>query len=208
MNFALRRRRNLRSSLRYSGLLLLIAGLLLACTVLPMLRGWWDTAIPAALGSAIATLIVFAVAVNTPLEAFAYVALYLDRDPYSLPPPPRGFGRSIYRESGRLDAMAREAGLAPLSEFESADPLDTRELPAWHAPQAALPTVEHLIARADPALKPHLEYLRAALQAAGEKGARFYFLVLTLAGGTNARVQALRHGDLSVLDDGTKGARP
>ena len=71
--------------------------------------------------------------------------------------------------------MAREAGLAPLSEFESADPLDT--------------------AHADPALKSHLEYLRVALEKAG----KFYFLVTTLAGGTNARAEALRHGDLSVI---------
>jgi hypothetical protein len=43
-------------------------------------------------------------------------------------------------------------------------------------------------------LQHHLEYLRAALRAASEKGARFYFLVKTWAGGTNARVEALRHG--------------
>jgi len=199
MNFVQRRRRNLWSSLRYSGLLLLIAGLLLACTVAPMLRGWWDTAIPAALGSAIAALLVFAVAVNAPLEAVAYVTLYFDRDPYAMPRSPRGFGRALYRESGRLDAIARAAGLTPLSEFESADPLETREAPVWHAPEAALPTVEHLLAHADPKLQPHLEYLRAVLQAAAAKGAKFYFLVLTLAGGTNARVEALRHGDLSVI---------
>jgi hypothetical protein len=151
--------------------------------------------------------LLFAVIVNTPLEAIAYVALYLDRDPYSLPLPPRGFGRALYRESRRLDAMAREAGLTPLSEFESADPLDTHQLPVWHAPEAALVSVERLLARADPASQHHLEHLRVALQAASEKGARFYFLVLTWAGGTNPRVEALRHGDLSVLDDGAKAAR-
>jgi hypothetical protein len=59
--FALRRREKLRSSLRYAG--------------------WWDAALPAAIGSAIAALILVAVMVNTPLEAFAYVALYLDRTP-------------------------------------------------------------------------------------------------------------------------------
>jgi hypothetical protein len=102
----------------------------------------------------------------------------------------------------------RAIAVRRLSEFESADPLDTHELPVWHSPEAALPTVERLLARADPALQPHLEHLRVALQAASEKGAKFYFLVLTWAGGTNARVEALRHGDLSVLDDGTKAARP
>jgi hypothetical protein len=58
-----------------------------------------------------------------------------------------------------------------------------------------------------PALKHHLEYLHAVLQAASKKGAKFYFLVLTWAGGTNARVEALRHGDLSVLGDSAKAAR-
>jgi hypothetical protein len=51
-------------------------------------------------------------------------------------------------------------------------------------------------------LRHHLQYLRAVLQTANERGAKFYFLVLTLAGGTNARVEALRHGDLSVLGAG------
>lgn len=207
--FALRRRQKFMASLRYSGWLVLISGLLLACTVGPLYLGWWDTALPAAFGSAIAALLLFAVIVNTPLEAFVYVGLYLDRDPYSLPRPPSGFGRALYHESARLDAIAREAGLPPLSEFESPDPLDTHELPVWHPPEAALPTVEHLLARLDPAipLYRHLAYLRAALRAAGEKGARFYLLVLTLGGGTNARVEALRHGDFSVWDDGAKAGR-
>ena len=207
--FVQRRRENLRSALRYAGGMVLISTLLITCTVGPLYLGWWDTALPAAIGSAIAALILFAVIVNTPLEAFAYVAVYIDRDPYRLPLPPRGFGRALYRESGRLDAMAREAGLVPLSEFESADPLDTHELPVWHAPDSALPTVEHLLARVDPALPlhRHLEYLREVLRTARERSARFYFLVKTWAGGTNARVEALRHGDLNVLRDGTKGAR-
>jgi len=199
--FVLRRREKLRSSLRHAAWLLLVSILLVACTVGPLYLGWWDAAWPAAIGSAIAALILFAVILFTPLEAIAYVAVYIDRDPYSLPLPPRGFGRALYRESDRLDAMAREAGLTPLSGFESADPLDTHELPAWHAPDAALPTVEHLIARVDSALPlhRHLEYLRTALQTAREKGARFYFMVKTWAGVTNARVEALRHGDLGVL---------
>ena len=194
------------ASLRYSGWLLLISGLLLACTVGPLYLGWWDTALPTAIGSAIAALLLFAVVVNTPLELLAGVRLYFDRDHYQLPHPAFGFGRALYRESGRLDAMAREAGLTPLSDFESPDPLDTREVPVWHSPEAALPTVVHLLARLDPAipLYRHLESLRDALRAAGEKSAKFYFLVLTWGGGTNARVEALRQGDMSVLDQGAK----
>jgi len=200
MSFAASRRRKLWSSLRYAGALLAIGALLLACTVLPLHLGWWDSALPAALGTAIAVLLAFAVVVMTPLEAVAYVTLYADRDPHDRPrPQPRGFGRILYRESGRLDEVARAAGLAPLSEFESPDPLETHEAPHWHSPAAALATVEYLLTQADPALRPHLEYLRAWLEAARGTGARFYFLVLTLAGVTNARVEALRHGDLSVI---------
>jgi hypothetical protein len=199
--FALRYRQKLMAALRYSGWLLLISGLLLACTVAPLYLGWWDAALPAAIGSAIAALLVFAVIVNTPLEVLAFVSLYFDRDHYTLPHPKLGFGRAFYRESGQLDAMALEAGLTPLSEFESPDPLETHELPAWHDPEAALPTVEHLLAHLHPAnpVHPHLVSLRDALRAAKEKGAKFYFLVLTGGGGTNARVEALRRGDLSVL---------
>lgn len=199
MDFVLRRRRKLWSSLRYAGLLVLISAVLVGATAGPLYLGWWDAALPAAIGSAIAAVILVAVVVNTPLEAFAYVHLYVDRDPYSLPRAPRGFGRALYRESVRLDAIARDAGLAPLSHFESADPLETREAPVWHEPEAILPTVEHLLSRVEPPLRAHLEYLRGVLQVASAKGAKFYFLVLTLAGGTNARVEALRHGDLSVL---------
>lgn len=200
MSFAASRRRKFLSSLRHAARLLVISALLLAATVLPLHLGWWDSALPAAIGTAIAALLVFAVVVNTPLEAVAYVTLYADRDPYSRPrPEPRGFGRVLYRASGRLDETARAAGLTPLSAFESPDPLETFEAPRWHSPAAALPTVEHLLTQADPALRPHLEYLRAWLEAARDAGARFYFLVLTLAGGTNARVEALRRGDLSVI---------
>ncbi len=199
--FALRHRQKWMASLRYSGWLLLVSALLLACTVAPIFLGWWDTALPAAIGSAIAALLVFAVIVNTPLEAIAFVNLYFDRERDKLPHLKFGSLRALYRESGRLDAMALEAGLTPLSDFESPDPLDTHELPLWHPPEAALPTVEHLLARLDPgtALHRHLVSLRDALRAAGEKGAKFYLLVLTWGGGTNARVEALRHGDLSVL---------
>ena len=200
MSFAASRRRKLLSSLRHSAMLLAIGALLLAETVLPLHLGWWDSALPAAVGTAIAVLLAFAVVVNTPLEAVAYVNLYVDLYPYHGPrPQPRGFNRALYRESGRLDAIARVAGLIPLSDFESPDPLETREAPRWHSPAAALATVEYLLTQADPALRPHLEYLRAWLQAARDQGAQFYFLVLTLAGGTNARVEALRRGDLSVV---------
>jgi hypothetical protein len=195
--FAERRRASLLSALRYGGWLTLVAALLVGATVAPLIAGWWHTAIPAAIGSAIAALLLFAVAVNLPLELIPYVALYIERDDYR-PPPPRGFGRMLYRHSGALDALAAEAGLPPLSGFDSHDPLDTREPPAWHAAQAALPTVEHLLVRVsrDLPLHRHLQHLQAALQAARDKEARFFFLVLTWGGGTNARAEAMRRGQL------------
>jgi hypothetical protein len=199
--FAQRHRQNLRAALRHSGWLLLISGLLLACTVAPLPLGWWDTVLPAAIGSAIAALLLFAVIVNTPLESIASIALYFDRDHYTLPHPKSGFGRALYLESGRLDAMAQEVGLVPLSEFESPDPLATHEVPVWHSPDAALPTVEYLLTRVVPAspLFRHLESLRDALRAAREKGAKFYLLVRPWMSATNARVEALRRGEMSVL---------
>jgi hypothetical protein len=194
------RRAKLRRSLRHSGMLVLIAASVFAGTVGPLYAGLWDAALPAAIGSAVAALFLFAVAVNAPLEAVTYVALYFDRD-IGERHPPRGFGRALYRESGRLDALAAEAGMRPLSEFESADPLDTRQAPGWHAPDAALRTVDHLLARIDCAepLHAHLEYFRAALEAASQRGATFYLVLLTWGGGTNARVEAARRGELSVL---------
>lgn len=195
--FVLRRRARLRADLRYYGALLLTAASLLAAGFGPLVLGWWDSVAPAALGGAIAAVLLFAVAVNAPLEAFPCVSLYFDS--HRPAASPRGFGGALYRHSERLDASAREAGLAPLTEFESADPLDTKEAPVWHEPRAALPTVRHLLTRAEPALRPHLDYLRSVLEEADARGAKFYFLVGTMAGGTNARVESVRHGDLSIL---------
>lgn len=201
IRYAQRHREKWKASLRYSGWLLLVSALLIVTAVGPLYLGWWDTALPAAIGSAIAVLLLFAVVVNVPLEAFTFVRLIFDGDVDPLPCTTHRFARALYRESGRLDAMASEAGLAPLSDFESPDPLDTRKLPVWHSADAALPTVEHLLARVDPGIPMHghIECLRDALRRAQQRGARFYFLVATWAGGTNARVEALRRGDLSVL---------
>ena len=199
--FAQRHRQKWRASLRFGGRLLLISVLLVASTVGPLYLGWWETALPAAIGTAIAALLLLAAVVNVPLEAVVFISLVFDRAVVPLPCATHSFGRALYRESGRFDAMARDAGLPLFSDFESPDPLDTHELPLWHAPEAALPTVEYLLAQLDPKspLHRHLECLRDTLQGAQQKGARFYLLMLTWAGGTNARVEALRRGDLSVL---------
>ncbi len=171
------------SALRHSATLLLIAAALVACTVWPTLSGWWETVVPAALASAVAALLVLAVVVNTPLELVPYVALYFDRD-VGAGPVPGGFGRALYRE-------------AALSQFESPDPLRTQQQPEWHAPEPALPVLERLLAERPS--DPNLAYLQAALGAAARAEAKFYFNVLSWGGGTNARVEALRRGDTSVL---------
>jgi hypothetical protein len=198
--FAASRRAKLHANLSYSGWLILIACLFLAAGFAPLYAGWWDAAWPAAIGTAIAVLLILAVVINTPLEAFVSLAVYFEND-RGQPAVPWKFGRALYRESGRLETLALEAGLPPLSAFDSDDPLDTKALPRWHDPAAALPTVEHLLSRIDASqpLHAHLQYLRAALEAARVNDARFYLMVLSWAGGTNARVEALRRGDLSVI---------
>jgi hypothetical protein len=196
--FALRHRQKVIGAIRYSGWLLLFTGLVLASTVVPTFLHWWDTVVPAAIGIAIVALVLFSILMMLPLEFIAYVELYFDQHLDALPFPGFGSGRKLYRESGRLDALARDAGLPPLSDFESPDVLDTREPPIWHRPEAALPTVEHLLAHVDPRLKVHrdLRHVHAALRSANEKGVSFYLLLKTLSGVTNAEIEARRRGEV------------
>jgi hypothetical protein len=194
--FALRHRGKRMDALRSSGRLLAIAVALLAVTVTPMWLLWWETAVPAAIAAAIATLVVVTVLTMVPLETVAYVTIRFDG---GLDAGALGLraGRRLYRASGRLDSLAREAGLAELSRFESPDVLDTGEPPAWYEPRAALPTVDHLLARLDAAdpVRRDVAALQRALQAAAARGARFYLLVLTIAGMTNAHIEARRRGE-------------
>jgi hypothetical protein len=133
-----------------------------------------------------------------PLELIAYVDLYFDQSLDGLPYLGLRCGRRLYRESGRLDALACDAGLPPLSDFESPDVLDTREAPIWHRPETALPTIEHLLARMDSRLPVHLDlqHVHTALRSASEKGARFYLLLKTMSGITNAELEARRRGEV------------
>ena len=103
--FAASRRAKLRANLSYSGLLIAIACVLVAAGVGPLYAGWWDATWPAAIGTAIAALLLFAVAVNTPFEAFVSVCIYFESD-RGQPPRPWAFGRALYRDSGRLAALA------------------------------------------------------------------------------------------------------
>lgn len=198
--FALRHRRKVLSGLRYCGWLLLIGVLLLACTAGPLYLLWWETAVPAAIASAIVALLLFAIVTMMPLELFAYIAVYFDRELPRLPFPGFGYGRALYRESGRLDAMAREAGLPPLSDFESPDVVDTHKPPLFYRPEDALPTLEHLLARLDPDLRVHrdLRHVHAQLELASERGARFYLMLLTWSGVTNAYTEARRRVEVTV----------
>jgi hypothetical protein len=61
-----------------------------------------------------------------------------------------------------------------------------------------LPTIEHLLARADPRLAAHrnLQYVHTALREASQKGASFYLLLKTMSGVTNAEIEARRRGEL------------
>lgn len=193
--FSRRHRRKIMLSVRHAARLLGVGLIGLGVTLIPALLGWWDTVTPAAIGIAVLALILFSVVTMLPLELFAYLGLYFDRI-LELPFPGLRFGRALYRESGRLDVLAREAGLTPLSEFESPDVLDTNDAPIWREPRAALSTVEYLLAHVAPgtAVNRDLAHVRLALRLAEEKGASFYFLVLTLAGMTNAELEARRRG--------------
>lgn len=189
---AARHRAKIVAALRHSGALLGVALLLLALTATPTLLQWWDTAIPAAIGSALAAVVLFSVIAMLPLEFFAYLDVHFDRE------VPRAFagiafGRRLYRESGRLDAMAREAGLPALSGFESPDIIDTGEMPAWHEPEAVLPTIDFLIEKTrGEKVGRELVFLGEALRAAAEQRASFYLLLHTWAGFTNAEIHARR----------------
>lgn len=196
--FALRHRQKVLEAIRYSSWLLLFAGLVLASAVVPTFLLWWDTVVPAGIGIAIVALVLFGVLTMLPLELIAYVDLYFDQQLDGLPYLGLRSGRRLYRASGRLDAMARDAGLRPLSDFESPDVLDTREPPIWHRPEAALPTLEHLVGRVDSRLAVHrdLQHVHTALRSATERGARFYILLHTMGGMTNAEIEARRRGEV------------
>jgi hypothetical protein len=128
--FALRQREKRIRALRYAARLLLISVIVLVCTVVPTLLHWWDTVVPAAIGTAIVALLLFGILVSLPLEfVFCYIWLYFDGEPNRIPHPGPRFGRALYRESARLDEWAREAGLPPLTDFESPDVTETGEPP-------------------------------------------------------------------------------
>ena len=186
------------STLRHGGWLLLFGGVVFACTVGPMLLGWWDTALPAAIGAAFFAVVLVSVVVNLGLELIASVHAYFDRrlGDVAIPWPN---GVALYAESTRLDALARGAGLPLLSEFESSDDLDSGTAPTWHPPELALPTVGHLIAHAAPGTRVHRELLtlRTALLSARAKNARFCLLVQSWGRGASAEIESHRRGSFS-----------
>jgi len=194
---ALRHRRKLIVSICGCGKLLLFGIFVLAVTAGPTYLLGWNNLFFAGIGAAIFVLVWFTVVLMLPLEFIAYVGIYFDQTLVGIPFPGFSFGRGLYRESGRLDEMARKAGLRPLSEFESPDVVDTGEPPNWHHPESALPTVEHLLTQTDSSGAVHrdLRHVQAALRLANEKGARFYLLLLTWSGFTNAEFEALRRGE-------------
>ena len=186
-----RHRARFKSTLRHGGRFLLFGGIVLACTAGPTLLGWWDTALPAAIGAAFFAVVLVSVLVNLGLELIASVHAYFDRRLGDVEIPWTS-GRALYSESSRLDALAREAGLPLLSEFESPDDLDTGIAPAWHLPDLALPTVGHLLAHTAPGTRLHRDLLtlRTALLSARAKNARFCLLVQSWGRGANADTES------------------
>lgn len=186
------------ATLRQGGGLLLLGSLMLIGTAGPTSLGWWESALPAAIGAAFFAVVLVSVVVNLALEFAASVHAYFDRRLGDVEMPwPNGL--ALYWQSGRLDVLARGAGLPLLSDFESADDLDTGVPPAWHPPDLALPTIGHLLAHSTPGSRLHRELvtLRNALLSARAKNARFCLLLQSWGRGTNAEKESHRHGSFA-----------
>jgi hypothetical protein len=106
-------------------------------------------------------------------------------------------GAAVARNCRRLDELAAEQGIAPLSSFGFAD--DLRGEPVtWHEPRAGIEAISRLLSEidaggADTVLARELEAIRGALETTAGKGAKFA-LILRSGDGTNAREHALRAG--------------
>jgi hypothetical protein len=106
-------------------------------------------------------------------------------------------GQVVARNCRRLDRLAVDSGVSPVSAFGYADDLRGDTL-AWHDPRSGLETVSALIKALDPGgadgkLVEELSNIRDALQIAVEKGAKFCF-ILRSGDGTNAQEHMLRKG--------------
>lgn len=108
-----------------------------------------------------------------------------------------GSGEEVAKQCRRLDAVAMEKGVAPLSAYGYADDVKGETL-VWHDPRAGLETISALLAALrsdgpDGKLAEELGRIRAALQVAAEQGAKFC-LILRSFDGTNAREHEMRKG--------------
>jgi hypothetical protein len=199
--FARRRREFVQRAWRFYRVMFGIGAIILAVTVAPLVLGWWQAVWPAAIGTAIFAFMLIHFVGVMPMQYRAYVWPYFEGPPME-PLPTARFGRALYRFSGVLDEWAREAGLRPITDFESPDVMMAggpaqRPAPQWHDAPDILQTVDHLTARAREGSPLHgdlaeLQQLLRAAQAAGKRG---YLLVMTLGDGTNATVEAIRRGE-------------
>ena len=167
-------------------------------------HGLWDSPWPAAVATGFLAFAIINAAGAFTVAGRAYVDVVIEGPAEGLPPVGEKFGRALFRFSGRLDEWAREAGLKPLSEFESPDvmmgergPKGEWPQPQWHDCVALLGTVEHLLTRVRPDIPLHEELteLAARLRVAVSRGSRGYLMVETLANGGNAQVSAIRRGE-------------
>ncbi|MBM3345437.1 MAG: hypothetical protein FJY55_02885 [Betaproteobacteria bacterium] len=194
--FARRRRELVRRAWRFYRGLFGVGAVILAATVGPLLLGWWQAVWPAAIGTAIFAFMLIHFVGVMPMQYRAYAWPYFEGAPLE-PPPSARFGRALFRSSAVLDDWAREAGLQPITDFESPDVVSAAgSAPQWYAAQSMLRTVDHLTARAREGSPLHgdLEELQRLLRAAQAAGKRCYLLVMTLGDGTNATVEAIRRG--------------
>jgi hypothetical protein len=91
-------------------------------------------------------------------------------------------GKSLLLQSRRLDEMALQLGVHPLSEFASGDDMIPSEDLKWFAPQEALKTIERLLEPEAAKSLPQdviseLSQVREALDIAHSRNIRFCFLL-------------------------------
>ena len=113
---ARRRRESVRDARRYYAGMFVLGLVILAATVAPTVWGWWQTAVPAAIGTAIFIFVLITIVGSLPMHSRAYVWPYFDCDPGRIPHPGERFGRALFRFSGVLDGWAREAGVSVRSQ--------------------------------------------------------------------------------------------
>ena len=186
-----RHRQHVLRLIRKSALYAVISGTLAVLFVLACFFGK-GTVVEAGVGVAVFLWIVFGISIGLPRGLRARLVPYFEQHLGDAETWNRGKG--LLENSRRLDDLAVELGVPPLSEFASGDDLVPGEKLVWFEPQAALETVEKLLqsdAAKDfsPDLTADLSSLRDALTSVSEKGVRFNLLLREGSSASGAEIE-------------------